>query len=152
VGTFILGVYSGMTCHNMSCQHSITVHILVHGGSGDALTWYRALLMKGHNEATWVHSTVGPYLYKCHNLIKTSRRFLWSNGEQLSKLNGTSTRLLVGPTYKYFVLPGLPKKDYQYSFSEIIYLSSDWREWLEWAMLPINFPVATTLWLLTEKR
>jgi len=36
--TFIQGVYSAMTCHNMSCQHKITVCILVHGCSGDALS------------------------------------------------------------------------------------------------------------------
>jgi len=30
-------VYSGMTCHNTSCQQKITVHILVTGSGGDAL-------------------------------------------------------------------------------------------------------------------
>jgi len=37
VETFIWGVNSGMTCHNTSCQHKITVCILVPGSSGDAL-------------------------------------------------------------------------------------------------------------------
>jgi len=39
--TFILGVYSGVTQHDTSCQHRITVRILVTGSSGDALNLLR---------------------------------------------------------------------------------------------------------------
>jgi len=33
--TFILGVYSGVTQHDTSCQHRITVRILVTGSGGE---------------------------------------------------------------------------------------------------------------------
>jgi len=37
--TFIWGIYSGVTHHNTSCQHKITVHILVHGVM-EMLEWH----------------------------------------------------------------------------------------------------------------
>jgi len=44
--TAISKVYSGMTCHNTSCQQNITVRILVTGSGGDALIVAKIILMQ----------------------------------------------------------------------------------------------------------